>query len=54
MERKELQDIKIKAHESYDNGENPVWIRAYIALADAADRLDAMMARTEVKDITNG
>ena len=27
---------------------NPVWARAYLALGDAADRLDAMQSRCEV------
>lgn len=27
-------------------GTNPTWVRAYLALADAADHLDAMNARS--------
>jgi hypothetical protein len=27
---------------------NPAWVRAYLALADAADRLDAMISRSSV------
>ena len=29
---------------------NPDWVRAYESLADAADRLDAMEARIEIKE----
>ena len=31
-------------------GLNPRWARAYLAVADAADRLDAMIQRTAVGD----
>ena len=31
-------------------GTNPLWVRAYLALADAADHLDAMTERTRLGD----
>ena len=49
MKREELQEIRKKAKKSAENVENPDWIYAYTQLAMAADRLDAMIARTEVK-----
>lgn len=48
--REELQDIRDKAHDCADDVKCICWKRAYLALADAADRLDAMEARTIVKD----
>jgi len=51
MTREELQEIKNKANNAYGKGTTAEWIRAYIALADAADRLDAMIARTEIKPV---
>ena len=45
--REELQDIRNKAVESAEAVANNHWQRAYKQLADAADRLDAMEARTE-------
>ncbi len=46
--RKELSKIGSKAILLADvKGTNPQWVRAYVQLADAVDRLDAMIARTE-------
>ena len=47
--REHLQEIKRAAdYMSKAVGVDTVWARAFEALADAADRLDAMQARTEV------
>lgn len=43
-----LQDLRDTAKGMCVNNLNIDWVRAYEALADAADRLDAMEARTEV------
>ena len=51
MEREELQKIRQKAKESAKNVESPEWIYAYTQLAIAADYLDAMIARSEVKNV---
>jgi len=48
--REDMQGIKQRANEQYGDGDSATWIRAWIALADAADRIDAMIARTEVKE----
>jgi len=45
--REELQNLCKKAEENAKAVPNNHWIRAYRQLADAADRLDAMEARTE-------
>ncbi len=45
--REELQGIRDKAVENADSVPNNFWQRAYKQLADAADKLDAMEARTE-------
>jgi hypothetical protein len=47
FEREELQDIRDKAVISAEGVPNNHWQRAYKQLADAADKLDAMMARCE-------
>ncbi len=47
FEREELQDIRAKAEENAEAVANNHWKRAYKQLADAADRLDAMEARSE-------
>lgn len=44
--REKLQEIREKALESEINVQNPFWKDAYLDLAKAADRLDAMIART--------
>ena len=49
LDRSELQKIREEAkNSSKAPRQNENWNRAYLALADAADRLDAMIARTEV------
>lgn len=48
--REELQGIRNKAVENAEAVPNNHWQRAYRQLADAADRLDAMEARTEEKE----
>jgi len=47
--RDRLQKIRDEAHQLAECGgvTNINWQRAYAQLADAADRLDAMVARTE-------
>jgi len=48
FERKELILLRKRAEEDARiEGLNPGWKRAYLRLADAADNLDAMIARTE-------
>ncbi len=47
--RDELQDICLRAQEHANVVKNTNWIDAYGDLAAAADRLDAMEARTEDK-----
>lgn len=42
-----IRDDAVRASESVPNNH---WQRAYRQLADAADRLDAMEARTEEKE----
>lgn len=46
--RDELQLIRDRAQHLYDVTVNTFWQQAYGSLADAADYLDAMMARSEV------
>jgi len=48
--REVLQGIRDDAQEMVGRIENNHWRRAYEQLADAADRLDAMEARTEDKE----
>lgn len=50
FEREELQGIRDKAVENAEHVADNHWKRAYKQLADAADRLDAMEARTEEKE----
>ncbi len=45
--RKELQELRERAVGHAKSVPNNHWQRAYRQLADAADRLDAMEARTE-------
>ena len=50
FEREELQEIRRRAEESADiEGLNPRWRRAYLQLSDAANLVDAIMARTIVQ-----
>lgn len=44
--REELIEIRERAESLAREKINPLWQRAYLALADAADKLDAMEART--------
>ena len=44
--RQELQDIRERADDmAATDNMNPHWIEAYLALSDAANILDAMLAR---------
>lgn len=45
-ERKFLIALRLQAELASDNVKNSHWKRAYLALADAADRVDAMIARS--------
>ena len=48
--RESLRDIRDAAlTEASYYAENQVWIQAYLRLADAADHIDAMLARSEEK-----
>ena len=52
--QEELRTLRNRAEkESKTEGQNPLWTRAYQQLADAIDRLEAMMARTTV-EVTDG
>jgi len=49
--RREMQDLRERAKNTASvEGTNPDWVRAYLGLADAADRLDAMIARTQERE----
>lgn len=49
--RDELIELRKRAEDMAQiEGLNPHWMRAYLQLADAADRLDAMIARTQEKE----
>ena len=51
FERKELQRLREKAYDMADNYvKSTSWKRAFIALGDAANQLDAFIARTEIKE----
>lgn len=53
--REELCDIRDRAEElSKQTSIHPAWSRAYLALADAADRLDAAIARAEAQPLGRG
>ena len=53
--RDELIDIRDRAEEmSRQASIHAAWSRAYLALADAADRLDAIVARAEAQPIGRG
>ena len=47
-DRSFIQELRDTAKGMCTNNLNPDWVRAYEALADAADRLDAMQARLEL------
>lgn len=48
LERSFLQQLRRAAEGMASGNLNPAWARAYLTLADAADRLDAMQSRCEV------
>ena len=48
IDRENLQAIRDEAIGMATGNLNPDWVRAYLNLADAADRLDAMQARCEI------
>jgi len=48
--REELQDLSERAVKMQRQVKNSFWKRAYLRLADAANALDAMEARTVDKD----
>jgi len=48
-ERVKMQRIRTYAEMRSMIVNNPYWLRAYTALADAADRIDGMLARSEDK-----
>jgi len=51
IERKYLQNIReVAVNKAKCQGLNSSWKRAYEALADSADRLDAMNARCEDRE----
>jgi hypothetical protein len=53
--REELCDIRDRAEQvSQQASLHPFWSRAYVALADAADALDAALARAEAQPIGRG
>lgn len=52
IERPFLQQLRAAAEGMASGNLNPSWARAYLDLADAADRLDAMQARCEVFEQT--
>lgn len=48
FERKELQKIRMRAWKAAEEFEiNTSWKRAYLRLSDAANTLDALIARSE-------
>jgi hypothetical protein len=47
-DRSFLQELRDTARAMCSANLNPLWVRAYEALTDAADRLDAMQARSTV------
>ena len=46
--REELQNIRKEALKISDEVQNPNWKRAYMSLADSADYVDAIIARTQI------
>jgi hypothetical protein len=54
IEREFLQNLRNSARGMSSSNLNPEWVRAYDALGDAADRLDAMQARESVCDFHHG
>lgn len=50
MGRAGLQGVRNRAFAYAEEVTDPIWRRAYERLADAADTLDAMIARTESQE----
>jgi hypothetical protein len=48
MDRETLQDLKYAARCHEDSVDNESWKDAFKQFANVADRLDAMIARTEI------
>ena len=46
IDRQVLQNLRDDALGMASGNLNPLWVKAYQQLADAADRLDAMQARS--------
>lgn len=51
--RNELIDLREQAESMITGTANLSWVRAYERLADAANNLDAMIARTEIEFKSN-
>lgn len=49
--RKELTGIQVRAEKESYKDIHPIWKRAYFCLAEAANCLDAMMARGEERPV---
>lgn len=55
FDRQELQQLRERAEQMAGvKGTSSSWVRAYLAIADAVDALDAMIARTEVHGMPVG
>lgn len=52
-DRKVLMEIKDEAMRMRDITINPYWQRAWIQLADSADRLDGMLVRAQDREEEN-
>lgn len=50
MELEEMEVIRDVAQKNAEAVVNPRWKRAYLNLADAADRIAAMLVRTQDND----
>lgn len=48
IDRSFLLELRKTAEGMASGNLNSAWVRAYLALADAADRLDAMQARSSI------
>ncbi len=51
LDREKLQEIRAAAQEEAEIACNPLWVDALTDLANAADRVDAMTARCEVREL---
>lgn len=54
INRQFLQELRDSAEGMVSRNPNPDWRRAYQQLADAADRLDAMEARSQLSPPEGG